>query len=350
MKNPNGYGSVMKLSGKRRKPWMVKVTIGFDEKSGKQMQKCIGTFATRPEAIDCLQLYNLSKQNKDLAKGMNPEMYEVVSKKAKIVHTFGECVEAVIERDKGKRSKSWLRCNQMASNLLSELNDRNIAELDLFTLQSVFDKVIKSEKSQETLNKCKVLCKNAFKYAVIHKYIDRNDDYSQYIDATSIAGRTTIHKSFTREEIKMLIDDNSEMSKIVLVYIFTGCRAIELFDIEIYDGYIVCGVKTDSGKGRKIPIHSFIKPFAFNTLKYLNDIKYGTFRTHFAKYMIKMEMYHTLHDTRNTFATLGKEAEMKATAVKKIMGHKIGDLTDDVYTHESIEYLTKEIEKIKIDF
>lgn len=28
MKLPNGYGSVVKLSGKRRKPWMVRKTTG----------------------------------------------------------------------------------------------------------------------------------------------------------------------------------------------------------------------------------------------------------------------------------------------------------------------------------
>lgn len=56
-----------------------------------------------------------------------------------------------------------------------------------------------------------------------------------------------------------------------------------------------------------------------------------------------------MHDTRHTFATLGKEFNMKPSAVKKIMGYKLQDLTDDVYTQESIEYLKNEIEKIVID-
>lgn len=29
MKLPNGYGSVVKLSGKRRKPYMVRKTVGY---------------------------------------------------------------------------------------------------------------------------------------------------------------------------------------------------------------------------------------------------------------------------------------------------------------------------------
>ena len=32
MKNPNGYGSVTKLSGNRRKPFWVRKTVGWNEK------------------------------------------------------------------------------------------------------------------------------------------------------------------------------------------------------------------------------------------------------------------------------------------------------------------------------
>ena len=38
MRNPNGYGSVVKLSGKRRKPFAVRITIGWDN-NGKQKYK-----------------------------------------------------------------------------------------------------------------------------------------------------------------------------------------------------------------------------------------------------------------------------------------------------------------------
>lgn len=350
MRNPNGYGSVTKLSGNRRKPWVVKVTIGFDDKNGKQIQKCIGTFESRTKALDCLSLYNLSKQNKDLAMGLNPETVKEITKKAKITHTFGECVEAVIERDKNKRSKSWLKCRIVGSKLLSELIDKNIDELDLFAIQKVFDKLKNEKKSQATLNLCKIICTSAFEYAIIHRWIDRNDDYSKYIDATSIADRTVIHKPFTMNEICTLVHDDSLMSKIVLTYIFTGCRATELLNVKKYDEYITCGVKTKSGKNRKIPIHSYISFFIDDVIDYLKDKNYGKIKYLFIMHMKKLNMDHNMHDTRNTFATLGKEADMKPSVIKKIMGHKTNDLTDDVYTHESIEYLKKEIEKIKINF
>ena len=62
MKNYNGYGSISKLSGKRRRPWVVRVTTGWvwdpDLMKNKQIQKCIGYYATRQEAIKALADYN----------------------------------------------------------------------------------------------------------------------------------------------------------------------------------------------------------------------------------------------------------------------------------------------------
>jgi len=51
MKLPNGFGSVTKLSGKRRKPYIVRKTVGWhmDEEKGKCVQEfaIIGYAATK---------------------------------------------------------------------------------------------------------------------------------------------------------------------------------------------------------------------------------------------------------------------------------------------------------------
>lgn len=61
MRKPNGYGSVYKLSGKRRKPWCVRITEGWDIdlQSGKviQKRKVVGTYATKEEAENSLEDY-----------------------------------------------------------------------------------------------------------------------------------------------------------------------------------------------------------------------------------------------------------------------------------------------------
>ena len=51
MKNPNGYGTVTKLSGNRRRPFVIR-----EGKTGKQ--KIIGYAATREEALIILAQYN----------------------------------------------------------------------------------------------------------------------------------------------------------------------------------------------------------------------------------------------------------------------------------------------------
>jgi len=62
MKQPNSYGSVHKLLGKRRKPWRVRKTSGWllNEQSGtvKQQYITIGYYATKQEALIALADYN----------------------------------------------------------------------------------------------------------------------------------------------------------------------------------------------------------------------------------------------------------------------------------------------------
>lgn len=65
--------------------------------------------------------------------------------------------------------------------------------------------------------------------------------------------------------------------------------------------------------------------------------------------MIRLKLDHTEpYDTRYTFSTLAKVYHVDTAAHKKIMGHVCNDITDDIYTHEPLEYLLHEIEKIKI--
>ena len=80
MKLPNGYGSVTKLSGNRRKPYLARVTLGWitDEKTGKSVQNRVplGTFKTKKDALQALadygaNPYDIQNNNMTLA-----ELYE----------------------------------------------------------------------------------------------------------------------------------------------------------------------------------------------------------------------------------------------------------------------------------
>ena len=57
MRLPNGYGSVYKLSGNRRKPWAARKTVGFNDK-GQPIYIYVGYYKTRGEALQGLAEYN----------------------------------------------------------------------------------------------------------------------------------------------------------------------------------------------------------------------------------------------------------------------------------------------------
>ena len=69
MKAPNGWGSIRKLQGNRRKPYMAEKTIGYriinpdappEEQKLKRDYFIIGYYKTREEAMMALAEYNKS--------------------------------------------------------------------------------------------------------------------------------------------------------------------------------------------------------------------------------------------------------------------------------------------------
>ena len=62
MRMPNGYGSVLKLSGKRRKPYAVRITVGtsWDPERERltQKYKYLEYFEKRADAVLYLANYN----------------------------------------------------------------------------------------------------------------------------------------------------------------------------------------------------------------------------------------------------------------------------------------------------
>ena len=75
MKNPNGYGSVVKLSGNRRKPYCARKTSGWNEK-GYPIYMVIGYYADRQAAMIALADYNRNPFDIDLSKITMKELFE----------------------------------------------------------------------------------------------------------------------------------------------------------------------------------------------------------------------------------------------------------------------------------
>jgi integrase len=151
----------------------------------------------------------------------------------------------------------------------------------------------------------------------------------------------------------------------ILIMIYTGLRIGELLDIKIEnvylkERYMIGGLKTKAGKNRVIPINKKIEPFIKNyyeknidkkfliTNAFGRQMQYSNYRREkFDNIIEKMQFTkHRPHDTRHTFASLMDSAGANKLAIKRIMGHSAQDLTDDVYTHKTIQELISAIDLI----
>ena len=359
-RRPNKAGTVVKLSGKRRRPYCAKVTTGYDTLTGNQIQVSIGTFETWQEADDALTLYRLTNKktitDKE-ASALAPDTFQkLVDQREKNLPTFKEIFDIIYEKDLSKLSKSAATGYRSWIKHFKKIYNEKISQITLADLQDVFDH---DKAGYDTKVKMKVLCSKVFEYAVIHQFITRDNNYTEYIKCGK-PSKSEKHYAFTDDEIISLIEDGSEVAKIVLIYIFTGLRASELLNIKrtnIYlekkTPYLVAGSKTEAGRNRVIPIHPFIEQYVKRVLlksgKRIIDTSYSKFNsTLFHGLMKKLNMQHTIHDTRDTFATLCQTYGVDIFARKRILGHKFKDLTFDTYTDTVIEDLYNEIIKIRV--
>jgi len=201
-----------------------------------------------------------------------------------------------------------------------------------------------------------------YKYAIKKNIVDK--DISNLCDYDVVRkADSNKHIPFSHEEIKLLWENAIDYDTgTILIMIYTGMRITETITllnsaINLEERYFIHGEKTEAGKDRTIPIHEKIYPIIKERATsgdYLIDCK-GNKRTRQSFYrnalqptMKKYGMSHFAHDTRHTTATLMKEYNIDDYYRKLILGHKVKDITDGVYTHTEPKKLVEEINKISI--
>ena len=341
MKNPNGYGSVSKLSGKRRRPFIVRITTGFDI-NGRQIMKVLGYYHTQAEAIKALANYN-----------DNP--YDINLNDI----TLKEILDRFMENKKGEVEKSSLKSYRVWYNYLRPLYSKRMKDIRTFELQNFINSL--SHLSTGSLKLVKSFIRMLFKDAMEMDIISK--DYSEYIKLPKYK-KVIERKIFTEEEIALLWDNIKilDYADTILILIYTGMRINELLKLEkknvnLENNTIIGGSKTDAGKNRIIPIHPKILPLIIkrmgNKTDYLipnrtgrNYYEYNNFRQNeFVKIMEQLGIEHTIHDTRHTFATMISDVSDNENAITGIIGHTNINMTKK-YTHTNIEKMRKEMEKI----
>lgn len=337
MRLPNGYGSVYKLSGNRRKPWVARKTIGFKD-NGQQIYKIIGYYAKHQEAIDALSFYN-----------KNPYDIDTVS------ITFSEVFEKYFEQKQETISLKNQQDYRNSFNVYKKIHNKAFKDIKTAELQDIMNSC---GKAYPTRRKIKVMLNQVYAYAIANDIIGK--DYAKFVDIGKPDEAKTIRKPFTEKEIKILWESIDKLSNIdtILIMIYSGWRIGELLtlkncDINLNEKTMTGGIKTDAGKNRLVPIHEKIFPIIekrYNAEKeYLIDgpIPYATYLDDWDINMGQLKMSHKPHDCRHTFATLADNAGANKLAIKRIMGHASKDITDKVYTHKDIEELRKAIDLLK---
>lgn len=350
MKLPNGFGSVHKLSGNRRNPYVAKKTRGWEinPETGraKQLYTTIGYYPTRKEALTALSAFNA-----------NP--YDVNAAKV----TFADVYERWSDEHFPTVSQSNVNGYKAAYNLCNKISTMRFVDVKLDHLQMIVDQ---SGKNYPTLRKLKVLLGLMYKYAIIHEIIPKERNMVEYLNIKNAGNPNAYNRQpFSKTEVARLweIKDANMYYTIVIMLIYCGCRISELLDLKkqnvnLKDRWFkVVEAKTAAGV-RTVPIAEKIYPF-FEYWYNLNDCEYllstpdgnhFLYRNYYDSYwtplMDTLGMKHKPHDTRHTCVSLLTVAGVSDKIIKKIVGHKGQSVTEVVYTHFEIEELIVAINKI----
>lgn len=336
---PPGYGSVTKLSGNRRRPYMVKVNTTRDER-GYPKFDILGYYEDRAAALQALAEYNRNPYDVNASKATFKEVYEM---------WFNQKFNV----NKKKLSKSSISCTKAAFKKCVALHDVTYANIRTSDMQAILDDFTLSHAYMEHIkNLFNQIGKYALEYDIIQK------DYSQFVKINK-EDDDEHGIPFSKEDIdKLWMHLDVPLVDTILIFIYSGWRISELYkmpleDIDLKARTFKGGVKTKAGKNRIVPIHSKIYDMVKRRCvpgykSILGNISASTYRKAFKQALLNVGITepHTPHDCRHTFATLLNNANANPVAIKRLMGHSSNDITEKIYTHKDTEELRKEIEKI----
>ncbi len=322
MKAPNGYGSIVHLPGRRRKPWAFRVTKGYHE-NGSPIVQYVGYYATRSDAFKARDEYHRTE---------NPDAI-----------LFDDVVEQWKEKHYPKVADATIDAYNLALSRMDSLKGRQIASITFSDLQQCID-TLEKKSSQKRV---KGVLHLIFKYAFQMGYVNR--DVSQGLE-TEKSTKSTMHFKYSADEIADLwTHAGDDVADFILMTIYTGMRPGEVrelksVDVVLDDNLIVIhGGKTENAR-RNVPIHPdllpIIKPRLSN--ERLFDYTRGAFTYAFQRCDYIPEYVHPVtrekkrhlpHDGRHTFTSRWKVLQLDESMRRYIQGHSGEGIGEQVYTH-----------------
>lgn len=368
---PNGFGQITEIKGRNlRNPFRAMITVGKDE-NGRPISELLkpnAYFPTYNDAYIALMEYNKNPYDLDSFITIK-ELYERWSTEYFKTLTADSSARNV--------TAAWAYC--------SELYDMKVRDLRVRHIKGCIDNGKRMWKGEErfpsdnTKGRIKSLFNLMLDYAVEYEIVERNyaKAFALPDEIANVRKRAKkAHIAFTDEETNILWDNLNIIPyvDIVLIQCYSGWRPQELGllrveNVNLEEGYIIGGMKSDAGTNRIVPIHSKIydlvvdkynealslgSKFLINYTDenaYTNDLKltYKRYNYRFGLLMGKLNLNanHRPHDPRTHFVTTAKRYGVDEYAIKHIIGHTITDLTERVYTKRNVEWLKEEMEKIR---
>ncbi len=137
---------------------------------------------------------------------------------------------------------------------------------------------------------------------------------------------------------------------------------VKLENVNLKEQYVIGGSKTAAGKDRMIPLADCIMPFVKEIYSKAHFLRSETLLppklipTRLSRPIERLceslgLSKHKPHDTRHTFITLARNADMDIYILKSIVGHThTGDVTSDVYTHKTRKQFLDAVNTLPVKF
>ena len=365
---PNGFGQISEIKNRNlRNPFRAMISVGKDA-NGRPICKPLkpeSYFPTYNDAYAALVEYNKNPYDlepsitvKELYETWLPEHEKTVKSTRAIESAWSYCTAVYDMRVKDLRARHVKGCMEEGTSTYRGETRTPSASMK---------------------NQIKSLFNLMLDYALEYELVDRNYSRTFNLSEETIKEIVTVkqeHIPFTDEEMDLLWQhvDDKMMVDVLLIQCYSGWRPqelglLELKDVDLENWTFSGGIKTDAGIGRVVPIHSRIRHLVERKYKEAQELgslylfnytspsaRLKSTALTYARYQkgfgmirdeLKLNPEHRPHDGRKHFVTMAKKYKLDEYAIKYMVGHKISDITEKVYTQREFEWLKEEMEKIK---
>lgn len=325
LKRANGTGTVYRLQGRRKRPWVA-----------AKNRVVIGYYAKKTEALEALERLS----GVDISERYNM--------------TFAQVFDAWKQEHYQEIGPHGIESYEQAYKVFAPLHGRKFRELRTADFQAVLDAHM--GKSHSTVSKYKQLITQMSTWAMREELITTN--FARF--AKLPEQKKTEKEVFSASDIAKLQADDTEAARIVLMLIYTGMRIGELFSLPrsaYYGTYVIGGEKTEAGRNRIIPIWPegrehfayfayFSSPGGLLLSSYSGQKVAANYR--------KRDYYQLLdrlgiarktpHATRHTYASMAVTADIRPELLQKMLGHANYATTANIYQHFDPQELVRAVE------